>query len=155
MNFVTNDANNDKIDKDKRKQKTVVAELKMEVGGVDTTFKEDSRVVPPPSADQRPPLDIVFSPEEVRRLEEVHRLTQHSIICKVFGSRPNRQEMRDLLHGNLQTDVGAINDVQMMGRGFYYIEFANQETRDKVLASNPLNLEGLRPSVLLGSIVSI
>ena len=50
--------------------------------------------------------------------------------------------MRDLLHGSLQTDVGAINEVQMMSRGFYYIEFANQETRDKVLASNPLNLRG-------------
>ena len=112
----------------------------MEASGSNTAFEEDSRAMPPPPADRLPPLDISFSPEEVCSLEkELHRLTQHSVICKVFGSQP---EMRDLLHGTLQTDVGAINDVQMMGRGFYYIEFANQETRDKVLASNPLNLRG-------------
>ena len=115
----------------------------MEASGSNTAFEEDSRAMPPPPADRLPPLDISFSPEEVCSLEkELHRLTQHSVICKVFGSRANRQEMRDLLHGSLHTDVATVNNVQMMGKGFYHAEFANSNVRDKVLANNPLKLRG-------------
>ena len=60
----------------------------------------------------------------------------------MFGSRPNRQEIKDLIYGRLHMEINVIKDVQFLGRGYYHIEFANTESVSMVLASNPLDLRG-------------
>ena len=45
------------------------------------------------------------------------------MIGKIVGSRPSRGEFRDLLQSRLLAEVGKITDVQVLGRGFYQVEF--------------------------------
>jgi hypothetical protein len=108
-----------------------------------STTQEDSNAAPPPISEKKVPLEIPFSHEELSLLqEEIHRLTQYSVICKIFGSRPNRQELKELLYAQLQVEAHVIKDVQLMGKGFYHIEFSKAENVRWLLATNPLDLRG-------------
>jgi hypothetical protein len=84
-----------------------------------------------------------LSHEELSLLqEEIHGLTQYSVICKIFGSRPNRQELKEL-YAQSQVEVpNVITDVQLMGKGFYHIKFSKAENVRWLLATNPLDLRG-------------
>jgi hypothetical protein len=75
-------------------------------------------------------------------------LSQVSIICKVFGSQPNRQELCELLYARLQTEASKIKDIQFMGKGFYYIEFSQQETVVRMLECKFLDLKGAQAMLL-------
>ena len=60
----------------------------------------------------------------------------------MVGSRPSQGELQDLLRGKLLAEVGKISDVQILGRGFYQIEFEEQESAIKVVGMSPLLVRG-------------
>ena len=70
----------------------------------------------------------------------------------VFGYRQNHwqpspsrgDELRDLLQSRLLSEVGKITDVQLLGRGFYQVEFESQEAAARVLQMSPLALRSSR-----------
>ena len=73
---------------------------------VSSNQQEDSESAPLRELGQRHPLAIPFSQEDLRLLElEVSRLN-HFSVCRIFGSCPNRQELKDLLYGRHQGEAG-------------------------------------------------
>ena len=102
-----------------------------------------SSKVPSHEPEKKLPFLVSFNQEELHLLQlEVHRLQQYSFICKIFGSRPNRQELKELLYGRLQLDADTIKDIRLMGKGYHHIEFAKEESTSLLLANNPLDLRG-------------
>ena len=75
---------------------------------------------------------------------EIDRLQRFSVIGKVIGSRPSRGELRDLLQSRLLAEVGKIADVQLLGRGFYQVEFETQESAARIIELSPLALRAAR-----------
>ena len=59
--------------------------------------------------------------------------------AKLWKSRPSRGELGDLLQRKLLVvEVGKIWDFQILGRGFYQIEFEDHEGMTKSLDLTPL-----------------
>ena len=87
-----------------------------------------------------PPIAIKFS-EEVSNLFhlEVQRLANCSTICRVIGARPNRGLLRDMLQARLQVQVV---HVQMLGQGFYHVEFLEASSVKLVMHNNPVDMRG-------------
>ena len=52
---------------------------------------------------------------------EVGRLQTIVVTCKVLGKRMTRGEMWDLIQESLMIQIGWINDVQFLRRGFYLL----------------------------------
>ena len=75
---------------------------------------------------------------------EVSRLEQVSVIGKLVGGRPSRGELRDLLQSRLLAEVGKIVDIQILGRGFYQVEFETGEAATRVVSLSPLALGSAR-----------
>ena len=99
----------------------------------------------PSSATTAEPVQLSLSDEERAGLvAEVERLQVFSVIGKVVGSRPSRGELRDLLQEKLLAEVGKIRDVQILGRGFYQVEFEEQESATKAIGMSPLLVRGAR-----------
>ena len=68
-------------------------------------------------------LDVFLSEEESTILNaEIKRLKKCSFICKLFGGRPNRGMVRDMLQVALMDKVPHIKSVDNMGRNFFHIE---------------------------------
>ena len=90
-------------------------------------------------------LSILFTPEELQQLEiDVRHLTEFSVICRILGSRPSRGELTDLLYGSLQVEADKIQDIQLLGKGFYLIEFEHSSSVQRLLGMNPLDLRGAK-----------
>ena len=102
--------------------------------------QRDSDAIPSP-APEAPPIRLSLTDEERAGLAaEIDRLQRFSVIGKVIGSRPSRGELRDLLQSRLLAEVGKIADVQLLGRGFYQVEFEAQKAAAHVLELSPLAL---------------
>ena len=106
--------------------------------------QRDSSEAPSPAPDASP-IRLSLSDEERAGLRsEVERLEQFSVIGKIIGSRPSRGELRDLLQSRLLAEVGKITDVQLLGRGYYQVEFVSQEAAARVIQMSPLALRSSR-----------
>ncbi len=117
----------------------------MEGSGGHSTTQQRSSTAAASSSTEGIGLTIAFTQEENLQFnEEVNRLSLHSVICRVLGSRPSRGELRDLLQGTLQAEIGKVCEVHFMGRGFYHVELETPESVSKVLAMSPLDLRGAR-----------
>ena len=80
--------------------------------------------------------------EQVQMREEIYRLQQNSLIIQVLGLRPNRQELRHLLQARLQAEIGRIEDVQFLGRGYYHVEFQDEASVQVLLAMKFVDIRG-------------
>ena len=72
----------------------------------------------------------------------MERLQVVSTVCRIVGTRPSRGNVRDVLQARLLADVGRITDVQILGRGFYQVEFADVKSVATVFAMSPLAIQG-------------
>ena len=87
-----------------------------------------------------PPIAIKFNSEVSSLFSfEVQRLQKCSIICRMVGSRPNRGLLRDLVQAKLQVQV---THVQILGLGFYHIEFTAENAVEKAIEDSPIDLGG-------------
>ena len=85
-----------------------------------------------------PPVAIKFSKEVSALFHlEVQRLCTYSIICRIVGSRPNRGLLRDLIQSKMQSTV---KHVQLLGMGFYHIEFSDASAVEMAVKNNPIEL---------------
>jgi hypothetical protein len=50
--------------------------------------------------------------------------------------------LKELLYAQLQVEANVIKDVQLMGKGFYHIDFSKVENVRWLLATIPLDLRG-------------
>lgn len=106
--------------------------------------QRDSPEAPSP-APEASSIRLSLTDEERAGLRsEVERLEQFSVIGKIIGSRPSRGELRDLLQSRLLAEVGKIIDIQLLGRGFYQVEFESQEAAARVIQMSPLALRSSR-----------
>ena len=68
-------------------------------------------------------LDVFLSEEESTILNaEIKRLKKCSFICKLFGGRPSRGMVHDMLQVALMDKIPQIKNVDNMGRNFFHIE---------------------------------
>ncbi len=87
---------------------------------------------------------IVTLTQEEQEVQEVQCLQVFSILCRVIGSKPNRKDLRDMMYGAMQDRVGKIVDVQILGRGFYHVEFAEVESVMALLQLKLMDVRGSR-----------
>ena len=80
-------------------------------------------------------VDLVLSEEDrAIVLGEVNRLEAYSLVVQVQGSRMNRSELRHTLYAAFSEEADNILDIQFMSRGCYHVEFATEESVNKLLA---------------------
>ena len=104
--------------------------------------QRDSSAAPSPAFEVTP-LRLSLTPqEEASFTAEVERLQVVSAICRIVGTRPSRGNVRDILQARLLADVGRITVVQILGHGFYQVEFADAQSVATVLAMSPLAIQG-------------
>ena len=113
-------------------------------GSGSTAQQRDTAATPSPSPGGQP-LTISFTADKLRYLEtEIERLSQYAVICRLVGSMPNRGELKDLIYGKLLLEGSSLTNIQLMGKGFYLIEFEKIETAKKLITMNPLDLRSAR-----------
>ena len=88
-------------------------------------------------------VDLVLSEEDrAIVLGEVNRLEAYSLVVQVQGSRMNRSELRHTLYAAFSEEADNILDIQFMSRGCYHVEFATEESVNKLLAIKEAGVEG-------------
>ena len=75
-------------------------------------------------------------------LAEVSRLEVFSLVVQVQGSRMNRSELRHTLYAAFSEEADNILDIQFMSRGCYHVEFATEESVNKLLTIKEAGVEG-------------
>ena len=75
-------------------------------------------------------------------LAEVSRLEVFSLVVQVQGSRMNRSELRHTLYAAFSEEADSILDIQFMSRGCYHVEFATEESVNKLLMIKEAGVEG-------------
>ena len=106
--------------------------------------QRDSDAAPSPTPEASPIRLSLTDEERAGLAAEIDRLQRFSVIGKVIGSRPSRGELRDLLQSRLLAEVGKIADVQLLGRGFYQVEFETEESAARIIELSPLALRAAR-----------
>ena len=90
-------------------------------------------------------VDLVLSEEDrAIVLGEVNRLEAYSLVVQVQGLRMNRSELRHTLYAAFSEEADNILDIQFMSRGCYHVEFATEESVNKLLAIKEAGVEGSR-----------
>ena len=106
--------------------------------------QEGSSAAPSPTFEAYP-VKIVLSPKEQTCLhQEVERLKNIAIICRIIGNGPSRGDLRTLLQSNLQGEDGKILSIHFLGRGFYQLEMESSESIQRIMQLNPLDLRGAK-----------
>ena len=91
------------------------------------------------------PLLVNWSQEEEATIaREVCRIKETTVICRILGARPSRGELRHLIQARLTDEIDNIISIQILGKGFYHLEMENTSSVTRLLASNPLDLNGSR-----------
>ena len=72
----------------------------------------------------------------------MQRLEKFSLICRLFGFCRNRALVKDLLQAHMRQGVGMVRDVQILGKGFYHVEFDTTEAVEELTNQNPLEAKG-------------
>jgi hypothetical protein len=72
---------------------------------------------------------------------------QH-VVSEPQQGRPNRGELKDLIHGSLQDFNGRIKDIQFLGKGFYHVEVDTIDAVSNLLQHSPIDIRGARAFVM-------
>ena len=64
------------------------------------------------------------------------------MVVQVQGLRPNRSELQHILYDAFSEEMANILDIQFMSRGCYHVEFADEDSVNKLLAIKEAGMEG-------------
>ena len=88
-------------------------------------------------------VDLVLLEEDKAIvLGEVNHLEAFSLVVQVQGSRMNRLELRHTLYDAFSEEADNILDIQFMSRGCCHVEFATEESVNKLLTIKEAGVEG-------------